>query len=459
MKVKKPDGSLSEDTQEVLDTWKKDYSTLYNRPDFDFNDPEYLQSIYELKNRERDMLNEHYIDNSYLNENILYAEITKAIQRLKSGKAVGCDLIPNEVLKSPALTESLHKLFNYCFKNGVTPSQWSKSVISPIPKGSMKDPYTPLNYRGISLLSCVYKLYAYILNARLYSYLEAMDLLNDAQNGFRAGRSCEDHIHSLVSMIKAGSNAESETFCAYIDMQKAFDYLDRDLLLLKLPRLGIDGTFYFALKSTLFDTSACIRLNGNYSDYFETKYGVRQGDVNSPVCFAVFINDLLSDLRTNQKPSDIILTNVLAYADDIVLISDDETDLQRLLDIVRLWCRKWKLLVNLDKTKIVHYRASRKAQTKYVFKWDDQNIEIVKGYKYLGVYLDEYLNFETHCNNISSSAGRALGKILSKFSVFRDIGHKTFSKLFNVGVNNNFLCTIAAQRQIGSCALHTQLLL
>ncbi len=187
------------------------------------------------------MTSDDYIDNSYLNENILFAEISRAVNRLKSGKAVGCDGIPNEVLRSPSLNQALHKLYTFCFKNGMTPTSWSKSVISPIPKSAMKDPYIPLNYRGISLLSCVYKLYAYVLNDRLYSYLEAMDLINDTQNGFRSGRSCEDHIHSLVSMIKGGFNNQSDTFCAYIDMQKAFDFLDRNLLLLKLARLGIDG--------------------------------------------------------------------------------------------------------------------------------------------------------------------------------------------------------------------------
>ncbi len=435
-KIRKPDGSFTENSTEVLEKWQNDFSTLYNRPDFDANDPGYIRSVLELNNKERSMQSENYSDNSYLNENILLTEISKAISRLKSGKAVGCDFIPNEILRSPSLTQALYKLFNFCFKNGVTPTQWSKSVISPIPKGSMKDPYTPLNYRGISLLSCVYKLYAYVLNARLYSFLEAMDLLDDAQNGFRSGRSCEDHIHSLVSMIKGGFNEKSDTFCCYIDMQKAFDYLDRDLLLLKLVRMGIDGKFYFALKSTLLDTSACVKVNGNYSDYFKTQYGVRQGDVNSPVCFAVFINDLLADLRANKKNNDIILSNVLAYADDIVLISDDEIDLQRLIDIVRDWCNKWKLLVNLDKTKIVHYRTARKSRTKYDFKWNDQKIEISSGYKYLGVFLDEHLNFESHCENISSSAGRALGKILSKFSVFRDIGHKTFTKVFKTNVES-----------------------
>ncbi len=204
-------------------------------------------------------------------------------------------------------------------------------------------------------MSCVYKLYSYILNNRLYSYLEAMDLLEDSQNGFRSGRSCEDHIYTLVSMIKANLDRNKDVFCCYIDMQKAFDYVDKNLLLLKLSRIGIDGKFYFALKQNILNTSACIKINGSLSDYFPTKYGVRQGDVNSPLCFSVFLNDLLSELRAEKLENDIICTNVLAYADDIVLIADNEIELQRLIDIVKKWCRKWKLEVNLEKTKIVHH--------------------------------------------------------------------------------------------------------
>ncbi len=246
----------------------------------------------------------------------------------------------------------------------------------------MKDPYLPLQYRGISLLSCVYKLYSYVLNSRLYSYLEAMDLLEDSQNGFRSERSCEDHIYSLVSMIRSSFDNNEDVFCCYIDMQKAFDYLDKDLLLVKLIRKGIDGKFYFALKQNILNTSACVKINGSLSDYFPTKYGVRQGDVNSPVCFSVYLNDLLEELRLEKSQHDIIISNVLAYADDIVLIAHNEPELQRLINIVKKWCTKWKLQVNLEKTKVVHYRNSRKGLTKYSFLWGENNIEISKGYRY-----------------------------------------------------------------------------
>ncbi len=356
----------------------------------------------------------------YLNERILLLDIKKAIDKLKTGKAMGLDSIPNEVIKCPSLLNALHLLFNLCFDNGISPSLWSKSIISPIPKSSISDPYLPLQYRGISLLSCVYKLYASVLNNRLYSYLDVLDLTDDAQNGFRRGRSCEDHIHSLISQIRRGINTGKDTFCCYIDMQKAFDFLDRDLLLLKLLRLGVTGKFYWAIKTSLINTSSCIRLSpsSGSSDFFNTAFGTRQGDVISPNLFSVFINDLLKELRANKKDSDHILCNVFAYADDLVLVSESENDLQRLINIAYDWCAVWRLEVNLSKTKVVHYRGSRRSQTKEQFSWGGKNIDITDGYRYLGVYVDQHLNFELHCENIYNSAGRALGRILSKFSYF-----------------------------------------
>ncbi len=130
------------------------------------------------------------------------------------------------------------------------------------------------------------------------------------------------------------------------------------------------------------------------------------------------------------------MCNVFAYADDLVLVSDSENDLQRLIDIVHKWCLKWRLEVNLSKTKVVHYRGTRRAQTKFSFSWADQQVETVEGYKYLGVYLDQFLNFNVHCENIYKSAGRALGKILSKFSYFKNVGYKTFKKIFESNVES-----------------------
>ncbi len=428
-RARKADGTLSDNLTETLGIWKDDFSSLFSRPGYDKNTADYRALITELNERENDCVKpdfepENELMFDYMNERILLLEIKKAIDKLKTGKARGLDGIPNEVIKCPNLLKALHSFFNLCFDNGISPSTWSKSIISPIPKSSMTDPYLPLQYRGISLLSCVYKLYASVLNSRLYSYLDVLDLTDDAQNGFRRGRSCEDHVHSLISQIRQGINTKKDTFCCYIDMQKAFDFLDRDLLLLKLLRLGIAGKFYWAIKNSLTNTSSCVRLNprSGSSDFFDTPFGTRQGDVISPNLFSVYINDLLVELRSSKKDSDHILCNVFAYADDLVLVSDSENDLQRLINVVHKWCLKWRLEVNLSKTKVVHYRGPRRAQTKFSFSWADQQIETIEGYKYLGVYIDQFLNFNVHCENIYKSAGRALGKILSKFSYFKNVG-------------------------------------
>ncbi len=107
-------------------------------------------------------------------------------------------------------------------------------------------------------------------------------------------------------------------------MQKAFDFLDRDLLFLKLLRLGISGKIYWVIENSLLDTFCCIRLNPNMKplEFFNTTFGTRQGDVISPNLFSVYINDLSNDLRHNKKDSDHILCNIFAYADDLVIISD-----------------------------------------------------------------------------------------------------------------------------------------
>ena len=173
------------------------------------------------------------------------------------------------------------------------------------------------------------------------------------------------------------------------------------------------GKFNWEIKNSLTYTSSCVRLNPRLRspDFFDTPFGTRQGDVISPNLFSVYINDLLDELRNSKKDSDHILCNVFAYADDLVLVSDSENDLQRLINIVNRWCSTWRLEVNLSKTKVVHYRGCRRARTNFKFFWADNQIETTDGYKYLGVYLDEHLSFSIHCENIYKSAGRALGKI------------------------------------------------
>ena len=127
------------------------------------------------------------------------------------------------MFKNDGVVDVLHKLFQLCLDSGKIPSVWRKAIICPIPKDEKLDQKVPLNYRGISLLCCSAKMYTSLLNSRLDVFLSAEGALLDEQNGFRKDRSCQDHIFVLDSIIRNRFNEDLSTFCAFIDLQKAFD--------------------------------------------------------------------------------------------------------------------------------------------------------------------------------------------------------------------------------------------
>ena len=148
------------------------------------------------------MLDPLFEQNPILNVPISYCEVKKVVNCAKNGKSSGFDKIPYEVLKFPIIIDVLHALFNLCFDTGILPSVWKKAMIAPIPKDSTKDKRIPLNYRGISLLSVVSKLYSAVINNRFLNYLEDENLLAEEQNGFRRKGSCEDHVYSACTLIR-----------------------------------------------------------------------------------------------------------------------------------------------------------------------------------------------------------------------------------------------------------------
>ena len=177
------------------------------------------------------------------------------------------------------------------------PSVWLKAIITPIPKGAKCDPCVPLNYRGISLLSCISKAYSGLINKRLTRYLKEKNFLVDEQNGFRKNRSCEEHIFSLNSIIQTNVKSKNSVFAAFIDLEKAFDWVDRDLLFYKLLHNNINEKIFKARRLLYTNTLACMRINKHYTDWFEINNGVRQGDTLSPTLFSFFINDLATEVK------------------------------------------------------------------------------------------------------------------------------------------------------------------
>ena len=425
-------GILSSDPKDVLHKWETDFTKLYNTSINDF-DEYFLHTIKKL-NRETE-LNMKAMNNQniLLNCDISYDEVEAQINKSKLNKSVGFDNIPNEVLKHPDCIMLLYRLFKLCFDKSLVPSAWLKAVISPMPKGADKDPYCPLSYRAVSLLSCVSKIYTGILNSRIVQYLNIMEFLGDEQMGFRKGKSCEDQVYNLTSIIQHRLSKNKDTYAAFIDMAKAFDCVNRELLLNKLLQFNIDGKIYFAIKALYSDTMNCVRLNGHFTGWFQSLLGVRQGDTLSPTLFNIFINDLIYEM--NKLNLGIAIgekrISLLLYADDIVLLAESEHDLQSMLNCLLAWCQKWRLSVNDAKSEIIHFRGVKKAVTQSEFKIGTKPLKVVSKYKYLGIILDEHLKFEQCAEMLASSAGRALAKMISKFKTYKSLTFNTFTKLYD----------------------------
>ena len=371
--------------------------------------------------------------NVSLNSDISLQEVVRVVNRSKRNKAVSLDKIPYEILKNDHAINMLHKLFQLCFSSGRVPSQWGKAIIKPIPKSSLSDPRVPLNYRGISLLSNISKLFSGILNDRLTKYLDSEKILVDEQNGFRKARTCLDHIYVLTSIIRNRKAQKLPTFSVFVDMKKAFDWVDRDLLFYKLLQNNINGRLYESIKSLYCNSLSCINVNGNFTPWFTTTYGVRQGDVLSPTLFSMFINDLaieINDLGLGIPVGNSVI-NILLYADDIVMLAENETNLQKMIDHLQDWCKRWRMMINKSKTQIVHFRNTGQSKTNFIFHFDVTSLDIVAKYKYLGLVLDQFLNFDVTAETLSAAAGRALGSVISKIHRFKDFRYNTFTTLFH----------------------------
>ena len=195
-------------------------------------------------------------------------EIEKQVNSLKKNKSVGVDNIMNEYFLAgkTVLIPVLCKLFNNILSSGNFPELWVRCIIIPIfKKGDVNDAG---NYRGISLVSHVGKLFTSLINSRLLKWSEENNVLTDAQFGFRPGLGTTDAIFALHSLISKTLSKGNRLYCCFIDYIKAFDSVSRVKLWLKLARIGITGKILNVIKSMYSKLKAGVKLNGNLSDIF-----------------------------------------------------------------------------------------------------------------------------------------------------------------------------------------------
>ncbi|MCG8045176.1 MAG: reverse transcriptase family protein [Candidatus Thiodiazotropha taylori] len=323
-----------------------------------------------------------------LNEPIELGEVQTAIKELRNGASAGPDLLLNEFLKhgSEILVAFIHRLFNHIFDLGYFPEAWSEGFIVPIHKKGDRNDVS--NYRGITLLSILGKLFTRVLNNRLTTWAETYSIYVEAQAGFRKHMGTVDNIFVLSSLIKHFLNNNQFLFCAFIDFSKAFDYVVRDVVWYKLLKIGVRGKMLDIIKSIYQNVKSKVKHNNKLSSSFTCNIGVRQGECLSPFLFSMCVNDLEEELMINGVNGIVIglfQLFLLLYADDIILMASTATDLQNALDTLANYCHRWKMVVNNVKTKIVIFRKGGRLPNNTIFTYNGVEIEIVSQFSYLGI--------------------------------------------------------------------------
>ena len=231
--------------------------------------------------------------NTELNREISELEIKQAIKGLKNNKACADDAIRNEFIKASetVFMQIYVRLFNIVLNTCHVPEVWTKGFIVPIfkKKGSRENPD---NYRGITILSCMGKLFTTILNTRINDFLESYGILGEEQAGFRKTYGTNDHLFNLKCLVDLFLFKKKKLFCAFIDYKKAFDSVDRAALWHKLLRSSIDGKIFTLIRNMYAQTKSCIKFDGCNSEFFISGVGVRQGENLSPILFSQFLNDI-----------------------------------------------------------------------------------------------------------------------------------------------------------------------
>ena len=217
-----------------------------------------------------------------------------------------------------------------------------------------------------------------------------------------------DNIFVLNGLITHCINNNEYLYCCFVDFTKAFDYVERDILWYKLIKIGVRGRMLDIIKSIYTSVKSRMKNNNILSESFSCSIGVRQGECLSPFLFAMYVNDLeqeLSEKGVNGIDIGMVQLLLLLYADDIVIFAKSAEELQKSLDILEVYCDRWNLTVNENKTKIVIFRKGGRLPANLQFNYKGSKIEIVNKFCYLGiVFTCGGSSFETQKNPFRTSS-------------------------------------------------------
>ena len=326
-------------------------------------------------------------------------EIERLIKGLKSTSSKGHDELSNTMLKAiyPSILHALYIIFNKSLSMGEVPAYMKLAIVKPLYKA--KSVYEMSNYRPISLLPVVSKILEKIVHSRLCKFLTKNGVLFEGQYGFRKNRSTTDAILDLSGNIIDGFNKKMYTIGIFLDMSKAFDSIKPETLLKKMELYGIRGTALNWFESYLTNRSIKVMFKECLSKKYEVHYGTPQGSVLGPLLYIVLSNDMPKCLKFSRAVMFADDTTIYATGSNIrFLYKKLNEDLSR----VTQWFRVNSLSLNVDKTSYILFETEKNTSNfRGNIFMNNVAIQRVSYTKFLGVYIDKNLNWNSHVHQLS----------------------------------------------------------
>lgn len=338
------------------------------------------------------------------------------LSKLPSNSAASLDGIPNVFLKKLNiwLAKPLSKIFNVSYYSGCFPKLWKVGKVIPIQK--QPTPTNLKHFRPITLNSTISKVMEKVIRDRFLKHLVKNGLLSREQFGFLPGRSVELQLNLCMEDWTRAVDSKVPMHVFYLDVSKAFDSVNHQLLVEKLKNFNTSSTFRTWIRSYLGDRSLTVSINESLSNTFPVPSGVPQGSVLGPLLFTLFINDLPKSVRNSQ---------IKLYADDVKLYKEINSnhDLKCFQDDIRgivRWADQNLLNIAKEKCALLQIGPTTATIPQDPYIIDGWSIPMVVEFRDLGVSINQNLCFKNHIERLVSEASRTSACIRRSFTL-RDV--------------------------------------
>jgi len=336
-------------------------------------------------------------------------DVAKAIDSLKPKTSCANDKISNKLLKAMRneLSVPLMLIINQSIEMGIFPDLLKTARVTPLYKkgdSSLLD-----NYRPVSVLPSVSKVFERIMYNQIFKHFTDFNLFYQSQYGFRTGHSTELAALELVDRILKDMDQNKLPINIYMDLSKAFDTLDHQILLDKLKFYGFYDKSLDLLGSYLSNRNQYVEYNSTSSELLGINCGVPQGSILGPLLFIIYINDL---------PSSVKYFKLIIYADDTTLFasltnndmnSTDVNFINEELVTISEWLKLNKLSLNIAKTKAILFHTKQRHVNEPDIFVDGRKIDFVSEFNFLGLMLDKHLTWKAHIHLISKKISKVIG--------------------------------------------------